>query len=68
MFMYDSMKLLTVRFPKRFFNASIDASLEINVEILSKSFSSNNYQVLKNIVGDDGKKLYSDLAVTAMNL
>lgn len=39
-----------------------------NVEAVLESTYTNNYQVLKNIVGDDGKKIYSDLIVTTMSL
>ena len=28
----------------------------------------NNYPILKNIVGEDGKKIYSDLIVAVSNL
>ena len=57
--MYDASMLLALENFNYFF---------YNVMAVNESTYSNNYQVLKNIVGDDGKKLYSDLAVTAMNL
>ena len=57
--MYDASMLLGLENFNYFF---------YNVLAVNESTYTNNYQVLKNIVGDDGKKLYSDLIVTAMNL
>lgn len=57
--MYDASMLLALENFNYFF---------YNVLAVNESTYTNNYQVLKNIVGDDGKKLYSDLVVTAMNL
>ena len=34
-----------------------------NILAVNESTYQNNYQVLKNIVGDDGKKIYADLVV-----
>lgn len=56
--MYDASMLLALENFNYFF---------YNVLSVNESTYTNNYQVLKNIVGDDGKKLYSDLIVTTMN-
>lgn len=38
-----------------------------NIIAVKESTYQNNYQVLKNIVGDHGKKLYADIINTVMN-
>lgn len=56
------------------YDASMLLSLETftylfyNILAVNESTYTNNYQVLKNIVGDDGKKLYADFVVFLTNL
>ena len=56
------------------YDASMMLGLEIfsyffwNVISVNESTYVNNYQVLKNIVGDDGRKLYADIISTVMNM
>lgn len=56
------------------YDASMLLSLETfsylfyNILAVNESTYTNNYQVLKNIVGDDGKKLYADMIVFLTNL
>lgn len=57
--MYDASMLLGLETFNYFF---------FNVVNVNESTYSNNYGTLKNIVGDDGKKLYNDLIVTVSNL
>ena len=53
--MYDSTMLFALEvFPYFLYN----------IIAVNDSTYSNNYQSLKNIVGDDGKKIYADLVVT----
>ena len=67
-------KLNITNFLESFINM-YDASMLLGLEVFSyllyniisvnESTYVNNYQLLKNIVGEDGKKLYADVAVTA---
>lgn len=56
------------------YNSSMLLALETfnyllyNILSVNESTYINNYQVLKNIVGDDGKKIYADLVVAVQNL
>lgn len=56
------------------YNASALLGLEVfnyflyNILSVNDSTYVNNYPVLKNIVGDDGKKIYADLVVAVSNL
>lgn len=70
-------KLTVTNFMESFinmYNASALLSLEVfnyflyNVMSVNDSTYINNYPVLKNIVGDDGKKIYADLVVATSNL
>lgn len=67
-------KLTVSNFLESFINM-YDASMLLGLEIfnyllyniisVNESTYVNNYQLLKNIVGDNGKKLYADVVVTA---
>ena len=67
-------KLNITNFLESFINM-YDASMLLGLEVFSyllyniisvnESTYVNNYQLLKNIVGEEGKKLYADVAVTA---
>lgn len=67
-------KLNVTNFLESFINM-YDASMLLGLEVfnyllyniisVNESTYVNNYQLLKNIVGEEGKKLYADVAVTA---
>ncbi len=70
-------KLTVANFLESFinmYNASALLGLETfnyflyNVMSVNESTYVNNYPILKNIVGEDGKKIYSDLIVAVSNL
>ena len=56
------------------YNASMLLGLEVfdyflyNIISVNDSTYINNYPVLKNIVGQDGRKIYSDMVVATSNL